>query len=46
MYVEGFDGYPLLGPVQWVLRTKLEAFFSILPTGRVCTAYVGTEWFP
>ncbi len=30
MYVEGFDGYPLPGFVQWVMRTKLGAFFSIL----------------
>jgi hypothetical protein len=28
-YVEGFDGYPLLGFVQWVMRTKLGAFFSV-----------------
>src|SRR5438128_3387739 len=30
MYVEGFDGYPLPGFVQWVMRTKLGASFSIL----------------
>ena len=29
-YVEGFDGYPLPCLVQWVVRTKLEGFFSSL----------------
>jgi len=29
-YVEGSDGYPLLGFVQWVMRTKLGVFFNIL----------------
>jgi hypothetical protein len=27
---QGDGGYPLHGLVQWVVRTKLEAFFSIL----------------